>query len=432
MTTVPALLAGDVVVTYAPANPVDVGSYAVVASLAGQANYADTQTAGTLTIVAASIAGFEIVGDDSFTGVAGAALSAPLPTVRVFDTSNNGVPGISISFAVTAGGGSILGNAGATVTTDGDGEATVPEWVLGAVAGGNTMTASTGLPGLPTLVFTAVGEQVAQLTIEKTADVTQAHAGEVITWTLVVGNDGPSTVSATVLDALPVGLDAITWTCVGDQGAVCGQASGSGDVNLGVTIPADGGVTVVISSTVTGDAPTGAELVNEAAVEWESEGVTRAADDSAGVNIVPAYSGPCSIFCDGFEGDDQPRPTVALAAMGETGVLTASGWARGSTATGKPSVAVELLDDSSRVVAWLDRLTVGEVQLMRLRWLDADGAQRAGAFVHWPQGSAVAYAWSMDMGGVSLVLYPSGGASEAGLRLQLPAGAAIPTGARLP
>jgi uncharacterized repeat protein (TIGR01451 family) len=304
--------------------------------------------------------------------------------------------------------------------------------VLGAVAGTNTLTATTGMSGLTTLGFTAVGEQEAQLTIEKSADVAQAHAGEVITWTIVVGSDGPSTVEADLVDALPAGLDAVTWTCVGEDGAVCAQASGSGDVSLGVTIPAAGTATVVVSSTVASAAATGEAMVNEAAVEWQSAGTTRAATDSASVNIVPAYSGPCSIFCDGFEGDDAPRPAMDLAGLGEQGVLTAAGWARGSTAAGKPAVVVELLDGSDRVVAWVDRLTVGEVQLMRLRWLDAEGAQRASAFVRWPQGAAIAYAWDLGVDGMSLVMRPSGAEGTIHLRLDLPAGTSIPVRARLP
>lgn len=429
VTTVPAALAANVVVTYTPASPINVGSYAVEASLVGQTNYADTTVTGTLTIVAATVAGFEIDGADTFNGVAGEALTAPLPTVRVFDTANNGVAGISVSFQVTAGGGSILGNVSATVTTDSSGLASVPEWMLGAIAGTNTMTASTGMAGLPTLSFNATGTQVADLTITKTVDRIQAHAGQVLTWTIEVENAGPSTVDAELLDAIPAGVDDIQWDCVDEGGASCGVIRGTGDISFTSTIPAGGRIIVVISATVTTAAPTGQPLVNEAAVNWQSQNNPETAVASASVGIVPAESGPCSIFCDGFEGAGRSIDLVGPKSSAQ-GPAHVGGWQLQPPTSGKPVPALELLDAHGSAVAWVDVIVVGNSQRLRLRQLDAKGAERASAWFVWSANDVLGYQWDQSMDGLMLQFRPL---TKAGgqLELQLPPGTAIPQRVRL-
>ncbi|MCX7557379.1 MBG domain-containing protein [Xanthomonadaceae bacterium JHOS43] len=414
--TVPASLAADVDVSYTPTNPVNIGSYAVLAVLEGHPNYADVSANATLTIIAATIAGFEIVGDDSFTGIAGAALAGALPTVRVFDTSDQGVAGISIHFSVTAGNGSIEGAGSAYVPTDANGLATVPEWVLGAVAGGNTMTATTSLPGLPTLVFNAIGTQQADVSIDKSVDLAQAHAGQVLTWTIVVENAGPSTADVELADALPDGLTSITWICEAVGDAVCGEADGVGDILFTSTIPADGGITIVVSATVANDAAIGT-MTNEASATWGDSG---AVTDSASTNIVPAETGPCSIFCDGFE--DEPGST-ALVLPGED--ARAAGWILHPSGSDKPGVALELLDASGKAMAWLDTLKAGNTQLVRLRHRSADGIERASAWSRWNGGDVLGYGWDLSVDGLVLRFTPVSGHAGS-LELHLPGGAAIP------
>ena len=84
---------------------------------------------------------------------AGTAVAIP-PSVKVADQAFNGISGVSVTFAVTVGGGSITG---ANAVTDGSGIATVGSWTLGATKGPNSMTASsTGLAGSP-ITFNATG-----------------------------------------------------------------------------------------------------------------------------------------------------------------------------------------------------------------------------------------------------------------------------------
>ncbi|MCC6243933.1 MAG: hypothetical protein IT353_13905 [Gemmatimonadaceae bacterium] len=105
-----------------------------------------TITAGPATTIAAQ-------SPLTQTSAAGAPVGAP-PSVLVTDVSGNPVSGITVTFAVTGGGGSI---APTTVVTNAVGTATLTSWTLGAAAGENTVTATAaGLTGSP-ITFTATG-----------------------------------------------------------------------------------------------------------------------------------------------------------------------------------------------------------------------------------------------------------------------------------
>jgi hypothetical protein len=77
---------------------------------------------------------------DGQTGIVGTVLSTPL-TVKVYD-SNSGTPmsGVTVAFAVTAGGGAV---SSASVVTDASGLASTT-LTLGATAGSNVVTANAG------------------------------------------------------------------------------------------------------------------------------------------------------------------------------------------------------------------------------------------------------------------------------------------------
>jgi len=83
------------------------------------------------------------------TGTAGAAVASP-PSVRVNDQTGAPMAGVPVTFAVTAGGGTLVG---ANATTNANGIATVTSWTLGAAAGTNTVTAT--VAGLAPVTFTA-------------------------------------------------------------------------------------------------------------------------------------------------------------------------------------------------------------------------------------------------------------------------------------
>lgn len=75
---------------------------------------------------------------------AGTTLPIP-PTVTVSDDWGNGIPGVTVTFAVSGGGGSITGG---TQVTGSSGAATVGSWAMGPLPGDNTLTATASLVGL--------------------------------------------------------------------------------------------------------------------------------------------------------------------------------------------------------------------------------------------------------------------------------------------
>lgn len=87
----------------------------------------------------------------TLTGQPGQPAGQP-PSVLVTDGSGNPVSGVTVTFSVTAGGGSVTGGSVVTGTT---GIATVPLWTFGATGGTNLLMAtSAGLSGSP-VTFTA-------------------------------------------------------------------------------------------------------------------------------------------------------------------------------------------------------------------------------------------------------------------------------------
>jgi acetyl esterase/lipase/protocatechuate 3,4-dioxygenase beta subunit len=93
-----------------------------------------------------------LVAGDGQDAAAGTAV-AVAPTVEVRDASGNVVAGVSVTFAVTGGAGSV---SPGSVTTGTDGRAAPTVWTLGTGVGANTLRATTpALPGA-SVEFTAV------------------------------------------------------------------------------------------------------------------------------------------------------------------------------------------------------------------------------------------------------------------------------------
>jgi LysM repeat protein len=83
---------------------------------------------------------------------------AEAPTVRVNDQSGQPLPGITVTFAVTGGGGTV---GSTTATTSAAGLASAGSWTLGPAAGANTVTAT--VAGLAPVTFTATGQTACAL-----------------------------------------------------------------------------------------------------------------------------------------------------------------------------------------------------------------------------------------------------------------------------
>ena len=154
---------------------------------------------------AASIA--KTAGDNQFRQPGQPA--SPLPSVTVRDAAGNGVAGVTVTFAVTAGGGSATG---LVQTTDATGVATVGSWTLGTAAGQNRMTAT--VAGIAAATFTQTVVAPAFLNL-RAGDNQNAQPGANVT----------AAPSVTVLDNLNAPAEGVTVTF--------SIASGNGSVTGG-------------------------------------------------------------------------------------------------------------------------------------------------------------------------------------------------------
>ena len=93
------------------------------------------------------------------------------------------------------------------------------------------------------------------LEILKTSAPKSAIPGEAITYTILVTNTGPITVTgAKVTDTFPSELNSVSWTCEASTGSSCASGAQSGDINDDtVTILASGRLTYTVQATVDPD-----------------------------------------------------------------------------------------------------------------------------------------------------------------------------------
>ena len=125
---------------------------------------ATTLTEGfTATAEPGPPAGLQPVGPQARTGAAGATLDPPL-AVRVVDQHGNGVPGVQVSWSITAGGGAL---SAVSAQTDAEGVARAT-WTLGGVLSA-PQTARAALGGTAAVDFTATASIPADAVVEPLA-----------------------------------------------------------------------------------------------------------------------------------------------------------------------------------------------------------------------------------------------------------------------
>ncbi|MDH5284910.1 MAG: Ig-like domain repeat protein, partial [Gemmatimonadota bacterium] len=150
---------------------------------ASSGSLSGSPVAFTATGSAVNATSIAAISTTSQSAPAGTAVGTP-PSVLVTDAIGNPVSGVGVTFAVTGGGGSVTGGS---ATTNASGIATVGSWTLGAVAGPNTLTATSGtLSGSPvTFIATATAGAAAKLAFQvqpagATAGATLTPAVEVV------------------------------------------------------------------------------------------------------------------------------------------------------------------------------------------------------------------------------------------------------------
>lgn len=199
-----------------------------------------------------------IVGGNAQTGAAGSVLADSL-AVQVADKHGNGVPGVTVTWAVTAGGGAVS----PAVAVTGPAGIAKAAWTLGTRAGANSATATAA--GLPQATFSAIGAVGAPARLEAvsgtgqrgTVGTTLAQpfvvrisdaagnlvSGMTVTWTVTEGG-GSLSASSVMTDAS--GLASTTLTL--------GSAPGT------TTVRAEAGTLAPVTFAATAITGTGASL----------------------------------------------------------------------------------------------------------------------------------------------------------------------------
>jgi len=200
-------------------------------------------------------------GSVTYTISASNAGPDPVPTATIADTFPASVT--ATWTCVGAGGGTCAaagtGNINDSVNLPAGGSVTytvtaaISASATGTLTNTATVTAGGGVtdpnPGNNSATDTDTLTPQADLSITKTDGVTTAAPGGGVTYAITASNAGPSNApGSTVADTFPASLTG-TWTCVGAGGGTC-AASGSGNINDTVNLPAGGSVTYTVTAAI--------------------------------------------------------------------------------------------------------------------------------------------------------------------------------------
>ncbi|HMH82124.1 MAG TPA: Ig-like domain-containing protein, partial [Gemmatimonadales bacterium] len=285
---------------------------------------------------------------------------ATVPSVIVRDQFNNPVAGVSVTFAVVSGGGTVVPTT--AVTTNAGGIATVTSWTLGTTAGTNTLRAiSPGLNGNP-VDFTATGRAAAP---SASRSLVAAVPGTIA----ASAGSSAATITVTVRDDFdnPVSGASVTLSATGASNALTqpvGTTNASGQITGTLSSTAAG--TKTVTATVNGTF-----VVTETAAVTVTAGAVSASQSTvaAAPTSIAAGSATSTITVTAKDAHGNPieGATVVLAATPTTGnaltqpvgTTNASGVATGtlaSTAAGDKTVSATI--NNSVAVAQTVTVTV--------------------------------------------------------------------------
>jgi uncharacterized repeat protein (TIGR01451 family) len=137
---------------------------------------------------------------------------------------------------------------------------TIAGTATGNVVNGNYSIAAVNSSALigakvTTAVITA-GTRYADVRVVKTANATSTNWGQALTYTIVLHNFGPNSVSTTQLgfqDVMPPQLTNVSWTCVknlGGNSTACSTASGTGNISTHPKLGSGGEIQYTVNATV--------------------------------------------------------------------------------------------------------------------------------------------------------------------------------------
>lgn len=331
-------------------------------------------------------------------GAAGAALPQQV-VVRATDTYGNGVPDLSITWEVVAGGGQV---SPASSTTDDDGEASTT-WMLGAAAGAQQLSARSGTLAPATFGATAragaparleiisgneregiAGAALSEPVVVRVLDALgNAVPGVAVAWSAQGG--GTVTPSSTTDDA---GLASATWTLGTAAGSQSASASATGATGATFTARALAGppAAIAIASGNDQQATVGTQLPNPLVVRVTDQ-YANATPDVAVAWAIAAGGGSVTAVDASTDDDGRASARWVIGAAGSSNRVTATA-APGVVATfrgtGLTGGAGRLINHGATPSGTAEVYSRNE---MRVQLVDAAGQPVAGATVTWtPSG----------------------------------------------
>lgn len=287
-------------------------------------SFTATSTAGPAASVAKN-------GGDNQTGLAGSAVAVP-PSVILKDANGNPTPGVSVTFAVTSGGGSVTG---ATAMTNAAGVAQVGSWNLGLSAGANILTANSA--SLNGVAFTATANAGAAASIARnTGDNQTAVAGSAVSI--------PPSVIVKDANGNPANGVSVTFAVASGGGSVSGATASTNSSGIATVGSWNLGPVVGTNSL---DAKSGALSVAFTASSTAGAATSLAknsGDNQSGV-AGSAVSSPPSVIVKDANGNPKSGVSVTFAVASGGGSVT--GGASVTNAAGVAAVGSWTLGSSA-------------------------------------------------------------------------------------
>ena len=150
----------------------------------------------------------------------------------------------------------------------------------------------------------------ADLAVDVTSGAEEYLPGTTVDYVVMVRNNGPDNAAGSLASALPAGFSAITWTCQPSGGATC-AASGNGNIDDTLSLPADASAVYSVTGEVSPDAD--GTLTITAAIDADTPALDPQPDNN--ISTLSLEAGAIAddlIFEDGFD-PDAPAPGRAVA-----------------------------------------------------------------------------------------------------------------------
>ena len=220
----------------------DIGTNTLRATVQGSSTITGNPVMFTATATPGTPVSVTAVAGSSQTGTVGTPVPVA-PSVVVRDNRGNPVSGITVSFVIGSGNGTVVGS---TVVTNASGTATVSSWTLGGTAGTQTLIAR--VTNLPDVVFSATATAGA-------ASVVQALSSQNLGNLTVATNQAASSLpSIRVTDASGNPIQGVQVTFAlgnANSGTISGEVqttNASGVATLGSwTLPTVAGIASVVA-----------------------------------------------------------------------------------------------------------------------------------------------------------------------------------------